>query len=112
MAHFKLETELSGLMCSFDKGQELEFHYATPLRAVVSLKERDRWQEDYRRGNAICTALTVLEIKPDFNSELYNAIDGNRAKVFDINPGIRKITDEIFIQLRTLSQSIHFRSRR
>jgi hypothetical protein len=105
VAHFKLETEISGLMCSFDKGQELEFQYAHPLRVVVSLKERERWQEDYRRGNAICTALAVRDMEPGINSELHNVIDGDSVKIFNISPGVRKITDDLFIQLRTLSQS-------
>jgi hypothetical protein len=62
MAYFKLETEIPGFMCSFEKGQELEFHYKSPPVTVVSLKQRNRWEEEPSRGNAICTAITIKDV--------------------------------------------------
>jgi len=50
MAHFKLETELSGLLCAFE-GQELEFRYKSPAPVLVTFKERER------TGDVVCTAL-------------------------------------------------------
>jgi hypothetical protein len=104
MAHFKLKTEIE-LMCSFEKSQQLEFHYKSPPPVVVSFKERDRWEDDPTKGNAICTAITVQEMKPDVNSELHKSMDGNIVELSDIRLDTRDMIDKIFIRLRALSRS-------
>jgi hypothetical protein len=37
MAHFKLEAEISGLRCSFNAGEELEFRYKSFPLVIVRL---------------------------------------------------------------------------
>jgi hypothetical protein len=66
MAHFKLEAEISGLRCSFNAGEELEFRYKSSPPVIVRLRQLDRNDEAHfaRTGNAICTATTVKDIKP------------------------------------------------
>jgi hypothetical protein len=71
MAHFKLETELSGFMCSFDEGQSLDFHYKSPAPVLVSIKPRGR------NGEALCTALIFRDLKPEVNLEIRQSMDGD-----------------------------------
>jgi hypothetical protein len=44
--------------------------------AVVTLKERLGWEKDVRRGNAICTAITIQGIEPDIQTEISASIEG------------------------------------
>ena len=88
MAHFKLETEILGLMCSFDEGQELEFHYKSPAPVLVSFKQREQRHRD-RSGpvaNAVCAATTSLHIEPDVKSEVHRAIENDMVNVGKIKP--------------------------
>ena len=80
MAHFKVEADIRGLMCSFNEGEELTFRYKAPLPIVVSLKERVGWEKDVRRGNAICTAVTVRDIEPHIQAEISASIEENIIK--------------------------------
>jgi hypothetical protein len=107
MAHFKLETELSGLMCSFDEGQELEFRYKSPTPVFVSFKQRKRDGEDRpaRIGDAICTALTVRDIDPDVCSEVHQAIENDMVNVGKLKHRNLEIIDDCFFHLRDVSRS-------
>jgi hypothetical protein len=92
-------------MCNFDKGQELEFHYKSPPPTVVSLKQRDRWQEDPSKGNAICTAITVKDIEPDVQTEIMTCVEGKSVKTAKVRPETLKFIDPIYFNLRAISLS-------
>jgi hypothetical protein len=105
MAHFKLETDIRGLMCAFTEGEELAFRYKAPLPIVVSLKERVGWEKDFRRGNAICTAVTVRDIEPDIQTGISDNIIGNSINWKSLNENSVKFIDNIYDSLRTISRA-------
>jgi hypothetical protein len=107
MAHFKLETEILGLLCSFDEGQELEFRYTSPAPVFVSFKQREQRHRD-RSGwvaNAVCAATISLEIEPDVKSEVHRAIENDIINVGKIKSRYLKIIDDCFSHLRDVSRS-------
>jgi len=107
MAHFKLEAEISGLRCSFDAGQELEFRYKSSPPVVVSLKAPDRNDEARSISivNAICTATSVVDIGPELKKELGSCLENGNVKISKLTPNTLKIIDDIFPRLRAVSRS-------
>jgi hypothetical protein len=105
MAQFKLETELLGLMCSFEKGQDLEFRYKSPLPAVVTFTPRYEQSENRAAIGAVCTALTIQDISAEISFEINSNIEGSKVKPMSMSESIRNSVDKIYIQLRELSQS-------
>ena len=106
MAHFKLETDIRWLLCSFSAGEELRFQYKTPLPAVVTLKERLGWEKDVGRGNAICTAITTEGIEPDIQTEISASIEGDIINWKKLSPTTDKlIYDIVYARLGDISRS-------
>ena len=97
MPHFKLEVEIA-LNCRFEAGEEIEFRYTSPAPVVVSLKQRERLGEDGtdRRGNAVCTGITVRDIEPQVKAELDSCLDGGNVKISGLKPDTLKAIDGIF----------------
>jgi hypothetical protein len=106
-AHFKLEAEILSLMCSFNADEELKFHYKSSPPVVVSVKELDRNNEarSARLVNAICTATSVTDIKPEIKTELNRCLEDGNVKISKMKPATLKIIDEIFYHLRAVSRS-------
>ena len=106
MAHFRLETEIS-LKCSFNAGEELEFSYKSSRPVIVRLRQLDRNDEAHfaRTGNAICTAATVKDIKPEIKGGLDSCLEGVYIIRSKLKPDTLKIIDEIFCPLRSISRS-------
>jgi hypothetical protein len=107
MAHFKLEAEISGLGCSFDAGEELEFRYKSSPPVVVSLKPPDRNYKPRSVSivNAICTATSVVDIGPELNQELSSCLENGNVKISTLTPATLKAIDHIFSHLRAVSRS-------
>jgi hypothetical protein len=105
MAQFKLETELLGLMCSFEKGQDLEFRYKSPFPTVVTFTPRYEQLDNRAAIGAVCTALTIQDISPEISFEINSNIEGSNVKPMSMSESIRNSVDKIYIQLRELSQS-------
>jgi hypothetical protein len=107
MAHFKLEAEISGLRCSFDAGEELEFRYKSSPPVIVRLRQLDRNDEAHfaRTGNAICTATTVKDIEPEIKVGLDSCLEDGYVKISKLKPDTLKTIDEIFCPLRSISRS-------
>jgi hypothetical protein len=99
MAHFKLEAKISGLMCSFNAGEELEFRYESFPPVVVSLKQLDRI------GNAICTATTVKDVEPEIKAELDSCLEDGYVKTSELKPDTLKTIDDIKHHVRAVSRS-------
>jgi hypothetical protein len=107
MAHFKLEAEISGLRCSFDAGEELEFRYKSSPPVIVRLRQLDRNDEAHfvRTGNAICTATTVKDIEPEIKAGLDSCLEDGYVRISKLKPDTLKTIDEIFCPLRSISRS-------
>ena len=107
MAHFKLEAEISGLRCSFNAGEELEFRYKSSPPVIVRLRQLDRNDEAHfaRTGNAICTATTVKDIEPEIKTGLDSCLEDGYVKISKLKPDTLKTIDEIFCPLRSISRS-------
>jgi hypothetical protein len=107
MAHFKLETEISGLKCSFNAGEELEFLYKSFPPVIVKLRQLDGNDEAHfaRTGNAICTAATVKDIEPEIKAGLDSCLEDGHIKISKLKPDTLRTIDEIFCPLRSISRS-------
>jgi hypothetical protein len=107
MAHFKLEAEISGLRCSFNAGEELEFRYKSSPPVIVRLRLLDPNDEAHfaRTGNAICTATTAKDIKNEIKAGLYSCVEDSYVKISELKPDTLKTIDEIFCPLRSISRS-------
>ena len=107
MAHFRLETEISGLKCSFDLGEELEFSYKSFPPVIVRLSQLDRNDDAHfaRTGNAICAVETVKDVKPEIKVGLDSCLEGVYLIRSKLKPDTLKTIDEIFCPLRSISRS-------
>jgi hypothetical protein len=105
--YFKLEAEISGLRCSFNAGEELEFRYKSSPPVIVRLRQLDRNDEAHfaRTGNAICTATTVKDIEPEVKVGLDSCLEDDYVKISKLKPDTLKTIDEIFCPLRSISRS-------
>ena len=56
VVHLKLETEIPGLRCVFNEGEELKFSYTSPSSVVVSFKQREPYDRNrpYGTDNGVC----------------------------------------------------------
>jgi hypothetical protein len=65
VVHLKLETEIPGLRCVFNEGEELKFSYTSPSSVVVSFKQREPYDRNRPAGtgNGVCSAVTQLHIE-------------------------------------------------
>jgi hypothetical protein len=83
VVHLKLETEIPGLRCVFNEGEELKFSYTSPSSVVVSFKQREPYDRNrpYGTGNGVCSAVTQLHIEPSIRSNIRDAIDNERISI-------------------------------
>jgi hypothetical protein len=103
MVHLKLETEILGLRCSFNEGEALEFSYKPPTPVVVSFKKDGGRSASI--ANAICTAITNLDIEPDVKADIHQAIEDDHVNWGKIKLDNRNMIDNCFSHLRELSLS-------
>jgi hypothetical protein len=119
MVHLKLETEILGLRCSFTAwplrqppgppraDEELQFSYKSPMPVVVTFRPREQHNGDRRASpsNAVCTAITSLDIDPELKLEIGRAIENGRVNVGKIKENTIKLIDGKFTHLRNVSHS-------
>src|SRR5208337_389448 len=107
VAHLKLEAELLGLRCIFNAGEELAFHYNSTPPVVVSLKQAVPKDEPHSAGtaNAICTAISIIDVTPEIEAELCSSLKDNSVKISTLQPTTLNLIDDIFHRIRAVSQS-------
>jgi hypothetical protein len=105
VAHLKLEAELPCLRCSFDAGEELQFHYNSNPPVVVSLKQAVPKDEARSVGSAICTAISIIDVTPEIEAELCSSLNGSNIQISTLQPATLNLIDSVFKRIRAVSQS-------
>src|SRR5438552_3933816 len=106
VAHLKLEAEIPHNV-SFEPDQQIEFRFTSPPPVVVILKERNRpdRNENFRRCNAVCTAIALPDIQPELKVELDASLEDGIVKLSKLKPKTIKSVDEILHHMRAVSRS-------
>lgn len=106
MVHLKLEAEIH-LNVSFEPDEHIEFPFKSPPPVVVILKERKRHDgnDDFRRGNVVCTAIAVPGIQSEIKDELNASLEDGIVKLSKLKPTTIKAVDEILHHMRAVYRS-------